>query len=63
MEKYIIPFAEDDPVEWTFVQYGALFHRSGVSKTEFHDNSISMLQWPSYSLELNPIENMWDSLV
>lgn len=32
---------------------------SNKLKAWFADNSIKLLDWPPYSLDLNPIENLW----
>ena len=37
-------------------------HNSNVVKTWLHNNGISLLDFPPYSPDLNPIENLWSDV-
>ena len=37
-------------------------HRSGMSLDYYIQNDISLLEWPAYSPDLNPIENIWANI-
>ena len=45
--------------EWRFQQDNDPKHTSRLAKAFLKDNVPEVLDWPSYSQDLNPIENLW----
>jgi transposase len=44
---------------WHFLQDNAPMHKAGVAKQWLHNKGVSVLDFPPYSPDLNPIENLW----
>ena len=37
-------------------------HRSDISLNYYIENNVQLLEWPAYSPDLNPIENIWGNI-
>ena len=46
----------------TFQQDNAPVHISKIIGNLSREKEWKVLEWPAYSLDLNPIENLWSSL-
>jgi len=48
--------------QWYYQQDNASPHTAGTSKDWFHNHGIDLLDFPPYSSDLSPIENLWSDL-
>jgi transposase len=56
LEEYLLTILNADSI---FMQDRVGIHRARIIKAFFKASNIELMEWPLYSPDLNPIENLW----
>ncbi|CAG8664613.1 15509_t:CDS:1, partial [Racocetra fulgida] len=58
----VLESCEYDEDEMIFQHDNARIHMSIATKAWLKDNNITVLEWPSYFPDLNPIKHLWSEI-
>ncbi|POM59917.1 putative retroelement [Phytophthora palmivora] len=63
VSEFLLPFAHlNYGVDFVYQQDNASIHTSKETMEIFKEQEVSVLDWPARSLDLDPIENLWELL-
>jgi hypothetical protein len=64
LQDNVIEFLESQPLaqSYTFQHDNAPSHKARSTVDFLRNNAVSVLTWPPYSPDLNPIENLWGAI-
>jgi uncharacterized coiled-coil protein SlyX len=62
IESAELHFDVEHAEEWWFLQDNAPQHKSSLVRSWLFNNGIQCIDFPPYSPDLNPIENLWTDL-
>ena len=62
LQSAALHFHSDPPEQWHFLQDNDPKHKSRLVQAWLHNHGVACIDFPPYSPDLNPIENLWNYL-
>ena len=62
IDPHLVPFIQRNGGNYTFMDDNARSHRTFIIRNCLQQAGIQTMDWPSRSLDINPIEYAWDTL-
>ncbi|GFX34490.1 transposable element Tc3 transposase [Trichonephila clavipes] len=62
LEQHVCLLRDAKGAEFLFMEDNARPHRANIIDECLQSEDITRMDWPAYSTDLNPIENVWDML-